>query len=94
MSAPEIPFEQAIAQLEKVVSRLESGELSLDESLRCFEEGIALQRGCIAQLDAAQRRIEVLQEAPEPAVKPVHRAAADRGENGLALAFEDAGPGV
>jgi exodeoxyribonuclease VII small subunit len=58
----DITFEDAIAKLEAVVERLESGELSLEESLRCFEEGVALQRRCIADLNAAQQKIERLTE--------------------------------
>ena len=57
-----LTFEEAITRLEAVVEQLESGELSLEESLRRFEEGIALQRRCIADLNHAQRRIEVLSE--------------------------------
>jgi len=54
------PFEASIERLEAVVDRLESGELSLEESLGAFEEGVALTRRCAAQLDAAEQRIEKL----------------------------------
>ena len=53
-------FEAALSRLEAVVSRLESGELTLAESLRTFEEGISLSRQCAERLDAAEARIEVL----------------------------------
>lgn len=59
--APE-KFEDAMAALEAIVERLEQGELSLDESMRLFERGVALVRQCSRQLDEAQRKIELLLE--------------------------------
>jgi exodeoxyribonuclease VII small subunit len=55
-----LTFEAALAQLEVVVSRLESGELSLSESLQTFEEGIHLSRLCTQRLDQAEARVEML----------------------------------
>ena len=55
-------FEEQIGALERVVERLERGELSLDESVRLFEEGVTLSRACKEQLDAAEGKIEVLME--------------------------------
>ena len=57
-------FEEQMAALEGVVEKLERGELTLDESVRLFEEGVRLSRACKAELDAAEGRIEVLM-APE-----------------------------
>ncbi len=57
-------FEEQITALEAVVEKLERGELSLDDSVRLFEEGVQLSRACKAELDAAEGRIEVLM-APE-----------------------------
>ena len=53
-------FEAAMEQLEGIVDRLESGELPLEEALSSFEQGVALSRQCAAQLESAERRIEVL----------------------------------
>ncbi len=53
-------FEDAIAALEKIVERMESGELSLEDSLRAFEDGIRLTRTCQQALEAAELRIEQL----------------------------------
>jgi exodeoxyribonuclease VII small subunit len=53
-------FEVALARLESVVSRLESGELTLSESLRTFEEGVGLSRQCAERLDQVEARIELL----------------------------------
>ena len=60
MNEKEIRFEEALGRLEAVVSRLESGELPLEESLRLFEEGVHLTKVCIHRLDEAERRIAIL----------------------------------
>lgn len=53
-------FETALGELEALVERLESGELSLDESLQAFERGIGLTRTCQDALQAAEQRVEIL----------------------------------
>ena len=53
-------FEEAIARLEQIIELLEKGELSLEENLKLFEEGIALARHCRNRLDEAQRKDEIL----------------------------------
>jgi exodeoxyribonuclease VII small subunit len=55
-------FEEKLASLESVVERLERGELSLDESVRLFEEGVGLSNACKTELEAAEARIQVLVE--------------------------------
>lgn len=61
MSEPQAPaFEGALKQLEDIVQRLEKGELSLEESLKLYEEGIRLSRLCHTKLDEAEGRIEQL----------------------------------
>jgi exodeoxyribonuclease VII small subunit len=55
-----VKFEQAMARLETIVSELEKGELSLDDSLRMFEEGIKLSKTCLKMLDNAERKVEIL----------------------------------
>ena len=55
-----VKFEQAMARLETIVSELERGELSLDDSLRIFEEGIKLSKTCLKMLDDAERKVEIL----------------------------------
>jgi exodeoxyribonuclease VII small subunit len=55
-------FEAAMARLEEIVHALEKGDLSLDESLRVFEEGTGLLRFCTRRLEAAERRIEILMQ--------------------------------
>ena len=53
-------FEQALAALEKIVERLERGELTLEESLKLYEEGIRLSRLCHGKLEEAEGKIEML----------------------------------
>jgi exodeoxyribonuclease VII small subunit len=53
-------FEKSLARLEEVVKRLESAELSLDEAMKLFEEGVTLSRQCQKQLEEAEGRVEIL----------------------------------
>lgn len=53
-------FEKDLEKLEKIVEALEEGELSLDDSLKKFEEGIMLGRRCEKALSAAEKKIEIL----------------------------------
>ena len=55
-----IDFEQQLSALEDLVKSLESGELSLEESLKSFEQGIAVARDCQAALKKAEQKVEVL----------------------------------
>ncbi len=58
---PKLPdFEKALAELEALVEKLESGALSLDESLADFKRGVELTRQCQAVLDRAQQSVEQL----------------------------------
>jgi exodeoxyribonuclease VII small subunit len=53
-------FEKSLARLEEVVRRLESPQLSLDDAMKLFEEGVALSRECQKQLEDAEGRVEIL----------------------------------
>ena len=55
-------FEAAIAELETVVKKLEEGDLPLETSLQLYERGVHLSRFCHAQLEEAEKRIEILNE--------------------------------
>ncbi len=57
---PEPKFEEALKRLEEIVEDLEGGDLSLDESLAKYEEGVKLSVLCAGKLEAAKRKIEVL----------------------------------
>ena len=56
----DLTFEDCLTRLEQIVGQLEAGKLSLEESLRVFEEGIGLARHCAKYLTDAERRIELL----------------------------------
>ena len=53
-------FEAALAELEKIVEKMESGEQSLEESLKSFQRGIELTRACQKGLKEAEQRVEKL----------------------------------
>jgi exodeoxyribonuclease VII small subunit len=55
-------FEAAIAELETIVKKLEEGDLPLETSLQLYERGVHLSRFCHAQLEEAEKRIEILNE--------------------------------
>jgi exodeoxyribonuclease VII small subunit len=53
-----LPFEKALAMLEEIVARLESGKVDLEDSIRIYERGEALRKHCEAKLKEAEARIE------------------------------------
>lgn len=58
-------FEAALAELEQRVKRLEHGDLTLEEALALFEEGVGLARTCHEQLEAAEQRVSQLVRGPK-----------------------------
>ncbi len=59
-------FEQALAELEQTVERLEQGDLPLEDALKQFERGISLARACQEALKQAEQKVEILlQKSPE-----------------------------
>jgi exodeoxyribonuclease VII small subunit len=71
MSQKKQSFEDSLAELEKIVTKLEEGDLPLEESLELFEKGVGLSRECQERLNQAERRIEVLlkDQRGEPALE-------------------------
>lgn len=61
----ELSYEQAANQLESAVQRLEKGDLTLEESIRIFEQAVGLVRLCNAHLDEIEKRITILVEGKE-----------------------------
>ena len=57
---PKKSFENALAALEQITRELEEGELSLEESLKKFEEGVKLSTFCNKKLDEAQKKVDLL----------------------------------
>jgi len=55
-------FEAALAELEQLVERMETGEMSLEESLQAFERGVVLTRDCQKALKEAELRVQALTE--------------------------------
>lgn len=74
MSKPslELSFESALAELEKIVTRMESGELSLEQALATHKRGLELARFCQSRLEAAQQQVKVLEGE---VLKPLAAAA-------------------
>jgi exodeoxyribonuclease VII small subunit len=87
-------FEDQMAELEKVVDRLERGDLTLEENVSLFERGVQLSSACKAQLASAESRIQVLlePEAGGPArVEDLAIAVADEEGDEEELEDEDDG---
>lgn len=72
----DIDFEAALKALEGLVEQMERGELTLEQSLQCFEQGVALTRESQQALTAAEQRVEILLEKNAQA-EPVPFAQAD-----------------
>jgi len=56
----EFNFEEALEELERLVSSMEEGELSLEESMKTFEKGVKLTRECQAALKKAEQKVQIL----------------------------------
>ena len=67
---PKEKFEDALNKLEKIVSKLEEGDIPLEESLKLFEEGIRLSRFCNQRLDEAEKKVEILLKGKNGILKP------------------------
>jgi len=67
-----LSFEQALAELEQIVARLESGQAALEDSIRLYERGAALKAHCEQRLEAARLRVEkiVIGAGGTPGVEP------------------------
>jgi exodeoxyribonuclease VII small subunit len=73
-------FEAALAELETLVSQMEDGDLSLEESLNAFETGIKLTRQCQQALQQAELKVQKLSEADngDPELQPLDPEAESR----------------
>jgi exodeoxyribonuclease VII small subunit len=78
-----LSFEKALAELEKIVERMESGDLSLEQALASHKRGLELARFCQQRLEAAQQQVKVLEgEVLKPLELRARSEAAGEGENG------------
>ena len=57
---PELNFEEALGELERLVNLMEEGDLSLEESMKAFEKGIKLTRECQKALQKAEQKVQIL----------------------------------
>jgi exodeoxyribonuclease VII small subunit len=71
-------FEQALAELEKLVGRMEAGELSLEQALATHKRGLELARFCQQKLEAAQQQVKILEG---DVLKPLAARVAGNGES-------------
>lgn len=63
-------FEHTLARLEQIVKELEKGDLPLEESLKIFEEGVALSRKCLSLLEEAEKKVEILLQEKDGTKRP------------------------
>jgi exodeoxyribonuclease VII small subunit len=61
-------FEEALAELEQIVRRLEGGQVKLDEAIQSYERGSQLKRHCETKLNEAQQRVDRIVIGPEGAI--------------------------
>jgi exodeoxyribonuclease VII small subunit len=73
-------FEEKLTSLEAVVERLERGDLSLDESVKLFEEGVKLSNACKQELEQAEGRIRLLVEGPGAQMQVTEMSLGDDAE--------------
>lgn len=66
-STDKIDFESALRELEELVERMEQGDLSLEQSLKDFERGVALTRTCQQALQQAEQKVQILMRKDEDA---------------------------
>jgi len=78
----ELSFEKALAELEKIVARMESGELSLEQALATHKRGLELARFCQQRLEAAQQQVKVLEGDILKPLEKVSAAAEDEADSG------------
>jgi exodeoxyribonuclease VII small subunit len=74
----ELTFEKALAELERIVNRMEAGELSLEQALASHKRGLELAKFCQARLETAQQQVRVLEG---DVLKPLAAAAAADDED-------------
>ena len=91
---PKEKFEDALGKLEKIVSKLEEGDIALEESLKLFEEGVRLSRFCNQKLDEAERKVEILLKGKDGTTKPFpFDPSVNSGQASLARSGQGEGDG-
>jgi exodeoxyribonuclease VII small subunit len=67
LKSPDFNFEKSLTELNKLVEQLETGKLTLEQSLTAFERGIQLTRDCQQALTAAEQKVQILLEQDDKA---------------------------
>ncbi len=68
MPKKKLTFEQALGELEKIVSQIENGEVSLEQSIEKYAEGVELDKQCREILDAAEKKIQLLSRGADGSI--------------------------
>ncbi len=88
-----LPFEEALDKLESIVDQMEEGELSLDDMIKCFEEGNKLSKYCSSKLKSFEKKIEILtREDSEGGEWTEFDAASGRREAEISTATDEDTP--
>ena len=66
-----VSFEASMTRIEEIVRLLENDKAPLEETLRLYEEGVALVRRCASELDAAEQKVQILQRSAEGEIQAV-----------------------
>ncbi len=84
MAAKEKKFEEELKDLEEIVARIDSGELTLEDSIEAFERGVALVRSLNQRLDEIERKVEVLTRDVQGELKtaPLEKVENETGSGG------------
>lgn len=75
-----LTLEEAMARLEEIVLQMENDKLPLDESLKLYEEGIGLVSLCSSELEAAKRKIQILQSGKDGQIELVDMNVSENEE--------------
>ncbi|GAC1414929.1 MAG: exodeoxyribonuclease VII small subunit [Acidobacteriaceae bacterium] len=81
-------FEESLTRLEAVVAKLEGGELTLEQSIELYEQGVRLSESCRAELEKAEGRIQVLARGKGGSLEAVDLKMGEGGK-GLPGSFEE-----
>jgi exodeoxyribonuclease VII small subunit len=78
--SPDLSFEDALAQIEQIIDRIESGEIGLEQSLAEYERGVGLINHCRGRLEGARQQIEDLTRKLQSADEPISGAGDEQEE--------------
>ncbi|OGR81323.1 MAG: exodeoxyribonuclease VII small subunit [Elusimicrobia bacterium RIFCSPLOWO2_01_FULL_64_13] len=88
-----VKFEEALKRLEKIVEKLEAGDVPLEESIALYEEGISLFRQCSSKLEEAKKKVEILAKDASTGRMKTEPFSLGRGNGGAKPPSEDVSAG-